>query len=49
MESSESQNLNPLIKQEILSTLVSFITQLDLVFDYINNEYINKLRDFSTT
>ena len=48
MESSESQNLNPLIKQEILSTLVSFITQLDLVFDYINNEYINKLRDFST-
>lgn len=48
-ELSELQNLNPLIKQEILSTLVSFITQLDLVFDYINNEYINKLRDFSST
>lgn len=44
-----SSTLNPLIKQEILSTLVSFITQLDLVFDYINNEYINKLRDFSVT
>lgn len=49
MEQSTSTNLNPLIKQEILSTLVSFITQLDLVFDYINNEYINKLRDFSDT
>ena len=47
--SSNNENLNPLIKNEILSTLVSFITQLDLVFDYINNEYINKLRDFSTT
>jgi len=46
---SNNENLNPLIKNEILSTLVSFITQLDLVFDYINNEYINKLRDFSTT
>lgn len=45
----EESTLNPLIKQEILSTLVSFITQLELVFDYINNEYINKLRDFSTT
>lgn len=45
----ENPTLNPLIKQEILSTLVSFITQLDLVFDYINNEYINKLRDFSVT
>lgn len=44
-----SSTINPLIKQEILSTLVSFITQLDLVFDYINNEYINKLRDFSAT
>lgn len=47
--SSNNENLNPLIKNEILSTLTSFITQLDLVFDYINNEYINKLRDFSTT
>lgn len=34
-----------IIKTEIISTLTSFVNEIELVFDYINNEIVNKLRD----
>lgn len=44
---NEIKLINPMIKTELVSTLISFVNEIELVFDYINNEYVIKLRDLT--
>lgn len=47
-ENNPTTNINPIIKADILSTLNTFINEIELVFDYVDRKCVENLKHFLT-